>query len=207
MPSNYDNAAFFYDRLSRLVFGNSLIKSQVYLLQFIRPDSTILIAGGGSGIILEEIAKIYPKGLNITYVELSAKMMNLSMSRWCGSNTLTFITEAVENIATSKGFDVVLTPFLFDNFTTETAKTVFESVHQKLSVGGIWLLADFNLTGKLWQAVLLKMMYIFFRIICRIEATKMPEYEILFKNSGYELQASQSFYGQFIIARQYRKAS
>ena len=58
MASNYDNSAWFYDGLSRVVYGNALISSQVYLLQFIPSNATILIVGGGTGRLLEEIAKI-----------------------------------------------------------------------------------------------------------------------------------------------------
>ena len=201
MPSNFDNAASFYDRLSQLVFGSATMDAQIWVLQFIKPKSSVLIVGGGTGLILPQIAKVHHNGLYITYFELSAKMMELSVKRNCADNIVSFINAPVESIGTTAAFDVVITPFLFDNFTNQTAKAVFDSIHKNLKPGGIWLLADFNLTGKLWQAILLKAMYIFFKALCQIEANKMPEYEMYFKNSGYELLDTKSFYGQFIIAR------
>jgi spermidine synthase len=72
MAANFNNSAWFYDGLSRLVYGNALVEAQVYLLQFIRPNSKILIAGGGTGWILEELAKLHPEGLKIAYVEIGA---------------------------------------------------------------------------------------------------------------------------------------
>ena len=77
MAANYNNAAWFYDSLSRVVYGKALIDAQVYLLQYIQPNSTILIVGGGTGWILEEVARIHPTGLQITYVEAYAQMMAL----------------------------------------------------------------------------------------------------------------------------------
>src|ERR1700744_542206 len=97
MAANYDNSAWFYDRLSRLVYGKALIRSQIYLLKHIPKNSNILIAGGGTGWILEEIVKIHPSGLTITYVEVSANMMDLSKKRNVQSNKVTFIYEPVEN--------------------------------------------------------------------------------------------------------------
>src|SRR5580698_1500791 len=114
MAANYNNSAWFYDRLSRMVYGSALIDAQVYLLQFLPAGSNILIAGGGTGWILEEIAKIHPSGLQITYVEVAAGMMGRSKKRNTGSNKVIFINDAIENISI-KHFDVVLTPFLFDN--------------------------------------------------------------------------------------------
>ena len=72
MAANYDNSAWFYDRLSRLIYGKALVRSQVYLLRYIPAGSIILIAGGGTGWILEEISKLHPSGLKITYVEISS---------------------------------------------------------------------------------------------------------------------------------------
>jgi ubiquinone/menaquinone biosynthesis C-methylase UbiE len=78
LPSNYDNSAWFYDRLSRIILGKALIRAQTTFLPYLSlPNSKVLIAGGGTGWILEEIAKVHPSGLHITYVELSEKMMAL----------------------------------------------------------------------------------------------------------------------------------
>src|SRR5665213_2689273 len=75
MPANYDNSAWFYDRLSRLIYGDALVRAQVYLLGFIPENAKVLIAGGGTGWILEKLADVHPAGLQITYAEVSAKMM------------------------------------------------------------------------------------------------------------------------------------
>ena len=136
MASNYDNSAWFYDRLSRVIYGRALIRSQVYLLQHIPAGATILIAGGGTGWILEEITKIHPSGLKITYAEISAKMMALSQKRNAGNNEVTFVNLPVENVQMPDQFDVVITPFLFDNFTEQTLQQVFGHIHQSLKPGG-----------------------------------------------------------------------
>ncbi len=205
MSANYDNSVWFYDRLSRLIFGNALVKAQVYLLPHIPAGSRVLIAGGGTGWILEEIAKVHPGGLKITYAEISANMMSLSRKRNTGQNEVNFVNQPVENLPGKAEFDVVITPFLFDNFTEQTLGRVFSHIHQSLHAGGLWLNTDFCLTGKWWQALLLRSMFLFFRIICRIEAKKLPEIEKYFQQSEYKTIDKRLFYGQFILSAVYRK--
>ena len=75
MPNNYDAAAWFYDGLSRLVFGDALVRAQRFLVEHIAAESKLLIVGGGTGWILEEIALMQPASLKIINVEISEKMM------------------------------------------------------------------------------------------------------------------------------------
>jgi len=206
MASNYDNAAWFYDGLSRLVYGKALIKAQVYLLQYIQPNDNILIVGGGTGWILEEIAHIYPEGLTITYAEVSAKMTALSKKRNCGSNHVTFINNAIENVALSANFDVVITPFLFDNFTEQTLQKVFSHLNVLLKPTGLWLNTDFQLTGKWWQRLYLKSMLLFFRILCAIESKNIIPIDTYFVKAGYNAISSKTFFSEFIISKAYKKS-
>jgi ubiquinone/menaquinone biosynthesis C-methylase UbiE len=205
MAANYNNSAWFYDRLSRLIYGRAIIKSQVYLLNYIPAGSDMLIVGGGTGWILEEIANIHPLGLKITYVEISAKMMSLSRKRNGGSNEVIYINDAIENVEEQTLYDVVFTPFLFDNFTEQTLQKVFTHIHSLLKPEGVWLNTDFRLTGKWWQKILLKSMILFFRMICQIEASRLPNIEKCFEQNGYKIINRKSFFGEFILSTAYLK--
>ncbi|MDB5155955.1 MAG: methyltransferase protein [Mucilaginibacter sp.] len=205
MASNYDNSAWFYDNLSRLVYGKALVNAQVYLLQFVKPDSTILIAGGGTGWILEELARIHPTGLKITYIEISAKMISLSKKRWIADNEVVFVNSAVEDVPITTQFDVLITPFLFDNFKEETLQKIFSHLHAQLEAGGLWLNTDFQLSGKWWQNVLLKSMFIFFRLICSIETSVLPDIKRKFEQYNYVIVAEKNFFGDFTSSTAYSK--
>lgn len=206
MTSNYDNSAFFYDRLSRLVYGKALVNAQLYLLQQVPPNSSVLIVGGGTGWILEELSNIHYSGLDITYVEISSRMTALAQKRITGINKVTFIIDAIENTPITQTYDVVITPFLFDNFTEETLAKTFNRIHQQLKPKGLWLCTDFQLTSPLWQKVLLKSMYLFFKILCGIETLSMPKIENQFGQHGYRTIATKTFYGDFIVSTRYQKA-
>src|ERR1700744_2328908 len=162
MAANFNNAAWFYDALARLVYGKALVNAQVYLLKHITPNSRVLIVGGGTGWVLEQLSTIHPSGLDITYVDVSVNMMALARKRNAGANKVTFITGAIEDMVITTQFDTVLTPFLLDNFTEENLNNLFNHIHQNLKPGGLWLNTSFQLSGKWWQPVLLKTMFVFF---------------------------------------------
>jgi ubiquinone/menaquinone biosynthesis C-methylase UbiE len=205
VASNYDNAAWFYDSLARLIYGKALINAQVYLLQYIQPNTNILIVGGGTGWILEELTKIHPSGLTMTYIEISAKMTALSQKRNTGDNQITFVNDAIENINLPADFDVVITPFLFDNFTEQTLQKVFSHINTLLKPNAIWLNTDFQLTGKWWQKGLLRSMILFFKVLCRIESDQIHAIEPYFIQNGYSVIGAKTFFGEFIVSKVYQK--
>lgn len=203
--AGYSNVAWFYDSLSRVVYGKVLVEAQVYLLQLIPPNSSILIVGGGTGWILEEITKLQPSGLTITYVEVAEKMMALSRKRDAGNNEVIYITQPIEKLTGLPNFDVIITPFLFDNFSGVTFNQVFAQLHSLLKTNGLWLNTDFQLTGKWWQYVLLKSMLGFFRLMAGIKSKKLPDIDTEFVIRDYNLMDSKSFFGEFIKTSAYRK--
>lgn len=205
MAGNYDNSAGFYDGLSRLVFGKALVNAQIEFLNCIPANSNILIVGGGTGWILDEITRIYPAGLIITYVEISAKMTALSRKRNVGKNSVEFIIKPVEQFTADAKFDVVITPFLFDNYKEENLPGVFNHIHQMLKPGGLWLNTDFQLTGKWWQYVLLKTMLLFFKILCGVESWRLPDVASQFNNLNYKRLDQKLFFKDFIVTGLYRK--
>jgi ubiquinone/menaquinone biosynthesis C-methylase UbiE len=205
MAANYNNSAWFYDALSRLVYGKALVNAQVWLLHFVPKNTNVLIVGGGTGWILEELTRLQPSGLNITYVEVSANMIALSEKRITGNNQVFFINNAIENVVLPSDFDVIITPFLFDNFTEQTLDRVFNHIHKLLKPKGLWLNCDFQLTGKWWQNVLLKSMFVFFRVICSIEASKLPQIEKHFTESGVTVIDQKLFFGAFVRSAVYTK--
>ncbi|HEY2580586.1 MAG TPA: hypothetical protein VGI43_02195, partial [Mucilaginibacter sp.] len=71
---------------------------------------------------------------------------------------------------------------------------------------GLWLNCDFQLTGQWWQKVLLKSMFLFFRAICDIEASRLPGIQKQFALHGYQSMAEKTFYGDFIFSAVYGTA-
>ena len=208
MNNNYDKIANYYDTLSRLVFFKAQVNAQINQLQYIPENSRILIVGGGTGWILEALAKVRSEGLKIVYVEISAKMIALSKARDCGNNEVDFVNLGIETFATEKLFDVILTPFLFDNFSEERAGKVFGQLDASLKANGWWLIVDFSLNktnGKWWKWLLLKSMYRFFKVLRIVEASNLIDMHPYFLKSNYQIAEERLYYGSFIKATVFKK--
>lgn len=207
MKGNYDNVAPYYNMLSRLIYGDAILQAERFLVNAISANSFILIVGGGTGQILEEISKKYESGLQITYVDISAKMIELSKKRVIGNNRVNFINQAIADVAFNHRFDVVITSFFFDNFSACTAKLIFDKIHTLLKPEALWLFSDFQLSEKnsLWQKLLLNSMYFFFRFLCGIEASHLPDTDFLFQKYKYQCIFKQTFYKKFIYSSIYLK--
>jgi ubiquinone/menaquinone biosynthesis C-methylase UbiE len=207
MGNNYNSIANIYDVLSRLVFGKSIVNTQIFLLKYIPENSKVLIVGGGTGWVLSALSKIHDKGIEITYVEKSAKMIELSKQRNTMHNSVEFINKGIEEFSTEKKFDVVFTAFLFDNFLPEKIELVFSKLNQLLKPTSLWLYADFmndKINSKWWQKFLLKTMYLFFKITCNIETQQLINMNTYFSN-GYTKIAERFFYSGFIKSVVYKK--
>lgn len=235
MVNNYDKIARFYDRLSRLIFFKSQVNAQIDQLCYLPEKGRVLIVGGGTGWILEEIAKIHPEGLSLVYVEISAKMIGLSKERKLGRNAVSFVNLGIEDFYSEVPFDVICTPFLFDNFAEKRAAMVFHHLDTMLNDKGLWFHTDFNLgetreetekeeggtkwdivnkktitggavkTGSWWKGLFLALMYRFFKVMGNIEASKLIHMNPYFTAAGYKLIEEKYYYAQFIQSSIFQK--
>ena len=187
------------------MYGKALIDAQVYLVRSIPAGAHILIVGGGTGWVLEEITKIHPSRLSITYIDASAKMIALASIRQVGKNQVTIITSPKESVILDGAFDVALTPFLFDNFTDNTLQKIFPTIDSYMKPGGKWLHCDFQNTNVFWQKWLLKIMYFFFKVCCGIEASQLPDTDSCFTEFEYEVMTQKAFMSGFVMSTIYTK--
>lgn len=188
-----------------MVFGHTLVDAQLYLLQFIPPGGRLLIAGGGTGWILEEIAERLPGSLEIDYIEVSARMMAAARKRKTGAHKVTYLTMPVQHMPTAMQYDAVMTAFLFDNFSDSTAREVFTAMHARLKNDGLWLYCDFLHTGGLVHKILLKSMFLFFRMFRSIESRRLPDMDARFLESGYRVAQQKKYMNGFVAATAYIK--
>jgi ubiquinone/menaquinone biosynthesis C-methylase UbiE len=202
---NYDILAPIYDRLSRLVFGRAQVDAQLYLIEAIHAGTRVLIIGGGTGRILEAIGQQQPGGLRITYIDASAKMIAMAKQRNAGNNHVTFINANIEDAVLQGPFDIVLTPFLLDNFREEDLSAVISKIEGSLAPAATWLHCDFRNSPKLWHKLLLQTMYVFFRLCCGIKAKHLPDVERVFAQLQWKPVSQKTFFDGMIVAVVYKK--
>lgn len=193
---NFDSVAPIYDTLSRVMFGNTLMEAQVYFLNNIPPDSKVLILGGGSGELLQSLLRVQPS-CHVYYVDASVKMIQQSRRRVDDSDNVTFLHGTESDIPAGVCADVIITNFYLDLFDESSLQGVIKKVKVHAKQESLWLVTDFVNTDRLTDKVLLKLMYIFFRVTSGIEAKRLPGWEEEM-NKNFTAIASKYFRRGFV---------
>ncbi len=204
--SGFDRVAAFYDPLARLVFGSSLQRAQLWLLPFIPDDATILIIGGGSGWLLQQVL-IQTSPKHILYVEASEKMLQKARQQTSAPSIVTFRHGTEASLQPDEQFDVIITPFILDLYPEPRLTQLMHRLHAALRPKGLWLFADFwpaEQKPPMWQKLLAKSMYLFFGLLSNVQARHLPNYSLYFDDLGLQEKDSASFYGGFVQAKVFK---
>jgi hypothetical protein len=94
-------------------------------------------------------------------------------------------------------------------FGPEMLAKTMESLATHLKSDGIWYFSDFNVSKSFpmnWiSKALIRLMYVFFRLGCDINASSLPDFEAAFGQKSLQSIDFASFYGGMIISRLYKR--
>ncbi len=182
MP-NYNNIAWIYDWLAKIVFGS---KQELAIQAFLRliPDTAkILVVGGGTGKIIDYLRKLN-KQLEIDFVEPSTSMMYQAKKRKLSHLQINFCQQSILDFKTVD-YDVILTNFFFDQFTHVQAQLILQHLKPKLRSNGILIFSDFINTNHLWDKLVTRLMLYFFQLTANIKTNNFPPYNYIFSALGF----------------------
>lgn len=206
--SNYNKIAPYYDYLAFLVFGNTQRKAVSYLLKDIPSGSKVLIAGGGTGKILEDISRLLNKDFTVVYIEKSIRMLDSARRRKVSIENITFIHQDILTFRSDTAFDCIITPFLLDNFSDYEAAHLITKLSCQLDKEGIWIDTDFRHVNNRFQFALtplIQIMYWFFSWAGEVKTHALPPIDALFETAGYKATKSETFYKGLIRTVLYTK--
>lgn len=206
MANNFNSVALIYDALAGMVFGKSIQKAQSVWLGSIPDNSKVLILGGGTGFILEELDRL-ELSLKVTYIEPSSSMMCQARKRLpLKFIEVDFIQDTHVAALGIGGFNVVITSFFLDVFTQGQLSKVVQQISSLVDEGGAWLLTDFVTTGIWWQNALIKLMYLFFKVTVGLEGNRLLNFEAYLSEAGYRSVKQKCFYYGMIRSDIYKRA-
>ncbi|SFG35032.1 class I SAM-dependent methyltransferase [Pontibacter chinhatensis] len=206
--SGFNRVAPFYDALARLVYGNALEQAQLALLPFVPQQTRVLVIGGGTGWLLEQLLQTGKK-LDILYLEAAPAMLQRAERKYSKYKKplhchVTFRLGTEQSINPGEQFDVIFTPFLLDLFPPQRLQVLMSKLAAALSPDGQWLFADFwpvQQPAPWWQHLLIRGMYTFFGWLSNVQATQLPDYKAHFDALGFREKYSQPFYGGMVQAK------
>jgi ubiquinone/menaquinone biosynthesis C-methylase UbiE len=194
--NQFDRISKVYDLLANIAFFGAVKRSQLKYLKMIPANADVLILGGGSGWIIQEIKKLAPHS-KICYVEASRKMMDMARNNYKDSN-IEFI-HGTEDTIPPQDFDVIFTGYYLDLFSTKDLRIVIQKIAPLLRRRGIWLVSEFR-NNAWWHKIYLKLMYSFFRITCSLKNSQLPDWKMVLTDAQFEWQDTHVFFNGFIEA-------
>ncbi|MEM9719364.1 MAG: class I SAM-dependent methyltransferase [Bacteroidota bacterium] len=212
---SFDRIAPVYDKLALGVFGTSIREIQTDLLPLIPANAEVLIVGGGSGWIVEEIFE-HGKINRLVFLEASREMLKLAVARESppalsieSASKIEWVFSQHFDLLPTDRFQVIIAPFFFDLFPQKGLSNIVKQLDTHLCQGGIWIFADFTLPKGILRPVAkftLWLMYSFFNWTSGLKNHALPNIPIIFEEMGYNLiQESKRFF-TFMVAQAYEKS-
>ncbi|WP_460909291.1 class I SAM-dependent methyltransferase [Spirosoma areae] len=207
---NFNAIAPAYDALAFAVFGRRLQRAQVVWLRKIPVGASVLIVGGGTGWLLEQVlTRCQPR--RVVYLEASSRMLSLASRRMIRNGLLGSVDFRVGdalNLSTNEHFDIILTPFVLDLFTEQTLQTqLVPRLLTTLKTNGLWFVTDFVHPQIWWQKAVLWAMIRFFRLTAGSQIRQVADWSKLLAESGLIRQKQQAQVGGMVSSEVWKKGT
>jgi tRNA (cmo5U34)-methyltransferase len=202
--NNFNFISPIYDLLSKAVFWGRIQKSQLEFFAHIKPNDKVLIIGGGTGQILNELNK-QQKKLTVIYLEKS-KIMVANAKRRLPFEFLDIEFKCGDALTTNwPHCNIIITNFFLDVFNEKNLLKIMDKIKESQRLGDFWICTDFVSSNNFIKRYLIKMMYSFFRLTTNLEGNHLINFDKLFHTSGYNKIESKTFYHKMIKSSIYSK--
>lgn len=207
---SFDSIAPWYRALETIAFGNALQRARVVCLDGIGSCQRALIVGEGNGRFLAELLRKQP-AIQVDCVDASERMLELARQRIGDeANRVTFLQRDIRSWTPSQQrYDLIVTHFFLDCFSQEQLPEIVRKLSRAATNNAIWLLADFNVPDGTFARVRarawLAAMYLFFRVVARIEARQLIDPSPFLRTAGFVLEQSVLFRGGIVKSEVWRR--
>ena len=207
----FDALAGSYEVLERLAFRRDLECSRNAFLGELRGARRVLVLGEGDGRFLENLLRVNPACL-IDVVDVSPKMTARARRRLSpreAARVRFFVRDARTLFFPPRHYDLLVTLFFLDVFTRPTLTRLVPALASSLQKGGLWYVADFRVPAGGWEqlhALLwLRLLYLFFRSLTRMEASRLVDPAPLLRARGLVLLRERVRRSGLLYTRLYLK--
>lgn len=189
----FDLISPFYDFSKRLVYGRKIDLIQTLLFNITSPFGDQLIIGGGTGNYLLNVLR-YEASKSITYLDLSSRMIHLSKEKVHlefpqKAQKIEYLVEPVQHFQTLKKYDCIHVPFILDCLNETDLRATLQVLKRSLKKDGLLYFSDFYSDERSSQFHLfhIKTLYSLFNLFIDSKRNKLPDFELEFKNNGFEV--------------------
>ena len=199
-PPNFDFIARPYRWFEYLTLGKALENCRSHSLPQLLDRRHALVLGDGDGRFLTQLLK-HNSNLHADAVDISAAMLHLLRQRCKAAipnaalrlrthqaNALTFPLQRESDAPDGyEGYDLVVTHFFLDCLTQPELDTLIARISPTLAPGALWLISDFRIPAgpmRLPAKLLIRSLYLAFRLLTGLRTTLLPAHATPLKQSG-----------------------
>lgn len=199
---SFNRIAPYFERLEKIVFNNQMQCCRTAFLSELPCVKKVALIGEGDGRFLVELLK-ENKFEKIHYIDSSEKMLELARKRVqkFSSNELSLVEffhcDLMSEAMPCQNYDLVVTNFFLDLFNEQGLKKNISKIAAACKETAIWLYADFQISSGLLPRVRslawMKVMYVFFRVIAKIQSRSLIDPAEILESKGFQLRALREF--------------
>ncbi|MCH2206242.1 MAG: class I SAM-dependent methyltransferase [Lentisphaerales bacterium] len=198
-----------YDLLGTVCFLGKLHASQKKQLKhFPKQVKNILILGGGTGKFLVDLASQIDFE-SLTYLDISPKMISQARSKVIKEipqllPKINFICAPASDLP-DQTYELIITHYFMDCFQQKDFELLALKLRNMLAPNGLWSMVDFyNESNSSSRSLLIRFLYLFFRVSCNLNVRKLPEFDAWFHRHMH-CQHSQKLLNGLLKASLYKK--
>lgn len=176
----------------------------------------VLIIGNGDGRFLTALLR-HNQIARVDAIEISSQMIAVARrrlnaaSRQSSSRTTFWHGDIRTAPQPGEGYDLVVTHFLFDVFSTTELKGIIQRVSRWTSPNALWLVSEFDLPSSGWPRryaqFWLKTMYAFFRMTTNLRNQQLPCWRPLMDEAGFMPQKQTQYQNGFIVSELWHRSA
>lgn len=209
---NCNRIARAYRWLEYLTFGRTLQTRRCAFLDQISSARNVLILGDGDGRFTAELVRRHTEVV-VDSVESSPKMSRLAARRIArctsGEPRVRQIQGDARIVPLTQRYDLIVSHFFLDCFRTEDLERFIPHISARLVPGGQWLISEFQVPARglsrLLAALMIGCLYLAFRMLTGLEATRLPEYVAVLEGNGFRRIACQTAAGGMLVSELWEK--
>lgn len=194
MKDHYSFLAPFYNRLSKLIFGDQLMQAKNYFAENLS-KKRLLIIGGGDGLDYQDFQiQLSGEYWEISKAMLSKAKVNLAQSR------LTFHLDFYQ-ADIGELFDEVWLHFVLDTMNDQEIESLLGEIKESVKADGRIYLVDFFSPKYSYQRFLNLSMITFFRIVTKHKRVNIPAYEEILNKGKWKKNEEKEFLRGWVKAQ------
>lgn len=204
---NCDRIARAYRWMEYATFGVALERRRRHFLHDIRSARRVLVLGDGDGRFTAEFLRHNPEAL-VEYVEISKEMTAVARARFARQtgepDRVRHLIADARCVPLSGPYDLVVTHFFLDCFTSADLEALIPRIRAHLSPGGSWLVSEFQIpTGYLRHLLgllLIRALYCSFRLLTGLETGQLPDYRSVLRTNHFRLRSRRDASGGLLTS-------